>query len=101
MASPLAISRIFVQHEILQDLLEKYMREQTMENDIWDEVLLGTVVGALGPADQLIIDRSIMEEVKVYHQILSVSFYESKKTYDKVQLYWMAGVYKWIGIPEM
>ena len=86
---------------MLQGLHKKYMREETMENDIWDEVLLGTVVGALGTADQLIIDRSIMEEVKTYHQILSSSFYESKKTYDKVQLYWMGGVYKWIGIPEM
>ena len=86
---------------MLQGLHKKYMREETMENDIWDEVLLGTVVGALGTADQLIIDRSIMEEVKTYHQILSSSFYESKKTYDKVQLYWMGGVYKWIRIPEM
>ena len=86
---------------MLQGLHKKYMREATMENDIWDEVLLGTVVGALGTADQLIIDRSIMEEVKTYHQILSSSFYESKKTYDKVQLYWMGGVYKWIRIPEM
>ena len=72
-----------------------------MGNDIWDEVLLGTIVGALGTVDQLMIDRSIMEEMKTYHKNLAVSFYDSKKTYDKVQLQWMLRVCKWIVIPEM
>ena len=50
------------------------MREHTMENDIWDEGQLGAVVGVLGTVDQLIIDRSIMEEVKTYHRNLAVAF---------------------------
>ena len=40
-----------------------------MENAIWDEVQLEAVVGALGTVDQLIMDRSVMEEVKTYNQI--------------------------------
>ena len=43
------------------------MREHTMENNIWDKEQLGAVVWVLGTVDHLIIDKSIMEEVKTYH----------------------------------
>ena len=48
-------------------VVAKYMREHTMENEIWDEGQLVVVEGVLGTVDQLIIDRCIMEEVKQYH----------------------------------
>ena len=86
--------------KLLAGLVGKYMREHTMENDIWDEGQLGAVVGVLGTVDQLIIDRSIMEEVKTYHRNLAVAFYDYKKAYDKVHHDWMLRVYKWIGIPD-
>ena len=54
----------------------KYMREHTIENEIWCEGQLGPVEGVLGTVDQLIIDRCIMEEVKQYQRNLSVAFYE-------------------------
>ena len=54
------------------------------ENDIWDEGQLGIVVGVLGTVDELIIDRSIMKEVRTYHQSLDVEFYDYMKAYDKV-----------------
>ena len=34
----------------------KYMREHTMENEIWDEGQLGAMEGVLGMVGQLIID---------------------------------------------
>ena len=43
------------------------MGEHTMENNIWDEGQLGAVNGVLRTVDQLIIDKSKMEEVKTYH----------------------------------
>ena len=49
-----------------------------MKKDIWDEEQLGDVVGVVGTVDQLIIDRSIMEEVKTYHRNLAVAFYGYK-----------------------
>ena len=52
-----------------------------MENYVCDEGQLGTVVGALGTFGQLIMNRSVMEEVKTYHQNLDVSFYDYKKIY--------------------
>ena len=52
----------------------------------------------MGTVNQLIIDRSIMEEMVTRHRNLAVAFYDYKKTYDKVHHDWMLRVYKWIGI---
>ena len=81
-------------------VIAKYMREHTMENEIWDEGQLGAVEGVLGTGDQLIIDRCIMEEVKQYHRNLAVAFYDYKKAYSKVYHDWMLKVYQWIGVPD-
>ena len=53
-----------------------------MENNIWDEGQLRAGVGVMGIAAQLIVDKSIMEEVKTYHRNLEVAFYDLKKAYD-------------------
>ena len=76
------------------------MREQTMENNIWHEGQLGAVGGVLGNIKQLIIDKSIMEEVKTYHRNQAVASYDYKKGYDKAHHDWMLRVYKWIGTPD-
>ena len=78
-------------YKVLTGLVGKYMREYRMENDT--EGQLRAVVGVLGTVDQLIIDRSIMEEVKTYHRNLAVAFYDCKRAYDKVHLVWMLRVY--------
>ena len=80
-------------YKIMTGVLAKYMREHTMENEIWDEGQLGAVEEVLGTVDQLIIDRCIMEEVKQYHRNLAVAFYDHKKAYDKVHHDWMLRVY--------
>ena len=54
----------------------------------------------MGTVDQLIIDRSLMEEVRAYYRNLAVAFYNYKKAYDKVHYDWMFRVYKWIGISD-
>ena len=81
-------------YKIMTGVVEKYMREHTMENESWDEGQLGAVERVLGTVDQLIIDRCIMEEVKKYHRNLAVAFYNYKKAYDKVHHDWMLRVYK-------
>ena len=87
-------------YEMLTGLVEKYMREHTAVNEIYDEGQLGAVEGVLGTVDQLIIDRCIMEEVKQHHCNLAVAFYNYKKASDKVHHDWMIRVYEWIGIPN-
>ena len=71
-------------YKLLTGIIGKYMREHKMENYIWDEGQLVAVVGVLGAVDQLVIDKSIMEEVKTYHQNLAAAFYDFKKAYGKV-----------------
>ena len=87
-------------YKIMTGVIAKYMREHTMENEIWDEGQLGAVEGVLGTVDQLIIDRCIIEDVKQYHRNLAVAFYDCKKAYDKVHHDWILSVYHWIGIPK-
>ena len=86
--------------KIMTGVIAKYIREHTMENEIWDKGQLGAVEGVLGTMGQLINDRCIMEEVKQYHRNLAVVFYDHKKAYDKVHHDWILRVHHWIGIPK-
>ena len=70
------------------------MREHTAVNEIWDDGQLGALEGILATADQAIIDRCIMVEVKQYHRNLAVAFYDYKKACDKVHHDWMIRVYE-------
>ena len=87
-------------YKLLTGLVGKYMREHTMENGIWDEGQFGAVVGVMRNVGQLVIDRSIMKEVKTCHRNLAVAFYYYKKAYDKVHHDWMLRVYMWIGLSD-
>lgn len=59
-----------------------------IETDIWGEGELRPVVRLVDTVDQLIIDMSIIEELKTYHRNMAAAIYDSKKTYDKIPL-WM------------
>ena len=59
-----------------------------IETDIWGEGELRAAVRLLDTVDQLIIDMSIIEEVKTYHRNMASAIYDSKKTYDNIPL-WM------------
>ena len=48
----------------------------------------------MGTDNQLIIERSMIEEIKTYHQQLAVVFYDYKKVYDIVHHAWIFQVYK-------
>ena len=85
-------------YKLLTGLVGKYMKEHIMENKIWDEGQLGAVDGVVGTVDQLIIDKSIIGEVKTYHRNLAVAFYDYNKACHKVHHNWMLGVYKGIRI---
>ena len=47
-----------------------------LESKIWDESQLGAPEEVLDTVDQIIIDRSIMKEVKNQHRNLDVAFYD-------------------------
>ena len=47
-----------------------------MESNIWNEGQLGAPEGVFDTVDQIIVDRSIMKEVKNQHRNLDVAFYD-------------------------
>ena len=75
------------------------MKNQAIENNIWEEGQLRAAEGVLGTVDQLIIDKCIMEEVKTQHRNLAISLYDYRKACDKLHHDWMLRVYSWMGLP--
>ena len=86
------ITCLNISHKLLTGLVGKFLRNHTVENKIWDESQLGAAVGASGTVDQLILDRCVMKEIKAQHRKLAVTFYDHRKTYDKVHHDWMLRV---------
>ena len=76
------------------------MKEHAEMNNIWDRSQLGTCSGVLGTVDQLLIDATIMDEVRNQQRNLAVAFYDYQKAYDMVRHDWMIRVYRWMGIQE-
>ena len=46
------------------------MKEHAERNSIWDRSQLGTCSGVLGTVDQLIVDNTIMDEVRLLHSMI-------------------------------
>ena len=69
------------------------MAEHAQMNDIWDEGQMGTMSGALGTTDHLLVDRCALEEVKEHRRNLPVVYYDYKKAYDNVEHAWMDMVF--------
>ena len=95
------ITSLNTSYKILTGFIGRYKKQHALENSIWDEGQLGAVTGVLGTADQLLIDKCIMEEVKIYKRNLAVAYYDCKKAFGNVQYDWMIRVYEWIGIPAV
>ena len=62
--------------KLLTGLVSKFMCNLVLESKIWDESQLGAPEEVLDTVDQIIIDRSIMKEVKNQHRNLGVAFYD-------------------------
>ena len=53
----------------------------------------------LGTVDQIIVDNTIMDEIREKRRNLAVEFYDYRKAYDRVRHDWMLRVYRWMGVP--
>ena len=87
-------------YKIFTGNVGSYMKEHAERNSIWDRSQLGTCSGVLGTVDQLIVDNTIMDEVRGKRRNLAVAFYDYRKAYDMVRHDWMLRVYRWMGVPE-
>ena len=87
-------------YKCLSGMLAAYKMEHAIQNDIWDEQQFGATNGVLGTVDHLLVDQSIMEEVKSKHRNLVVAYYDYQKAYDYVRHDWILRVYRWMGFTE-
>ena len=76
------------------------MQDHATRNYIWDRSKLGTCFGVLGTVDQLVLDRTILDEVKGQQINPVVAFYDNQKAYEMVRHDWMIRVCHWVGAPE-
>ena len=63
-------------YKIFTGMLGKYLKEHAERNNIWDKSQLGACSGVLGTVDQLIVDNTIMEEVRERKRNVAVAFYD-------------------------
>jgi hypothetical protein len=77
-----------------------YMKGHAERNNIWDKSQIGICSGVLGTIDQLIVDNTIMDEVRGKKRNLAVAFYDYRKAYDMVRHDSMLRIYQWMGVPE-
>ena len=87
-------------YKIFTGNVGSYMKEHAERNSIWDRSQLGTCSDVLGTVDQLMVDYTIMDEVRGKRRNLAVAFYDYRKAYDMVRHDWMLRVYRWMGVPE-
>jgi hypothetical protein len=77
-----------------------YVKEHAERNNIWDRSQVGTCSGVLGTVDRLIVDNSIMDEVREKKRNLAVAFSDYRKAYDMIRHDWILRVYRWMRVPE-
>jgi hypothetical protein len=87
-------------YKIFTGMLARYLKKQADENEVWDKSQMGTCEKVLGTADQLLIDRCIMNEVRTHHRDLAVAYYDYQKAYDMVRHDWILRVFEWMKVPN-
>ena len=60
------------------------MTEHLKLNNLWDEQQKGIRCNIMGTADNLLVDRCKLEEVKEHQRTTAVAYYDYQKAYDTV-----------------
>ena len=72
------------------------MVEHLKLNNLWDEQQKGTRSNIMGTADNLLVDRSMLEEVKEHQRTVAAVYYDYQKAYDTVPHEWQIDVMQWL-----
>ena len=83
-------------------MIGNYMKEHSEGNNIWNRSQLGACSEVVGIVGQLIIDNSIMDEVRPQQRNLTLALYDYQKANEMVRHNWMTRVYQrqWMSVPE-
>ena len=77
-------------------IMADIMTEHLKKNNLWDEQQKGTRSNIMGTADNLLVDRCMLEEVKEHQRIAAAAYYDYQKAYDTVPHEWQIEVMQWL-----
>ena len=72
------------------------MTEHLKKNNLWDEQQKGTLSNIMRTADNLLVDRCMLEEVKEHQRTVAAAYYDYQKAYDTVPHEWRIEVMQWL-----
>ena len=83
-------------HKNFSAIMANIMNEHLKKNNLWDEQQKGTRSNIMGTADNLLVDRCILEEVKDHQRIAAAAYYEYQKAYNSMLHEWQIEVMQWL-----
>ena len=72
------------------------MTEHLKKNNLQDGQQKGTQSNIMGTADNLLVDRCMLEEVKKHQRTAAAAYYDYQKAYDTVVHEWQIEVMQWL-----
>ena len=69
----------YTSYKIFTGILAQHVKKHVAQNDLWHKSQMGTCERVLGTIDQLLIDNTIMGEVRDHHRNLDVAYYDYQK----------------------
>ena len=73
---------------IMTDIITEHLKK----NNLWDGQQKRTRSNTMGTADNLLVDRCMLEEVKENQRTAAAAYYDYQKVYDTVPHEWQIEV---------
>ena len=77
---------------VMADIMTKHLKK----NNLWDEQQKGTRNNIMGTADNLLVDRYMLEEVREHQRTAAAAYYDYQKAYDTVPHEWQIELMQWL-----
>ena len=77
-------------------VMAEIMTEHLKTTYWWDEQQKGTRSNIMETADNLLVDKGMLEEVKEHQRTVAAAFYDYQKAYDTVPHEWQIEVMQWL-----
>ena len=77
-------------------IMADIMTEHLKLNKLWDEQQKRTQSNIMGTADNLLVDRCMLEEVKEHQKTAAAAYYDYQKAYEIVPHEWQIEVMQWL-----
>ena len=86
------ITFLITMHKNFTAIMADSITEHLKKNNLWDEKQKGTRSNIMLTADNLLVDRCMLEEVKEHQRTASAAYHDYQKAYDTVPHKWQIEV---------